>query len=266
MSPHEVRSANALLASLADSRETLIRVRPRVVFQLAERHLLRDAYLRLPIPSSSIGSITTLEATIMATLLHLFEPKRIIEFGTFLGYSTRLFLLNTNDAVVTSIDLPAFEDSEVSINTPSDVELRTDGAVNDEYLRSQQSKLGHPYLTNLRIEDHGRLTLIKADSRTLTISDLACEVSPKLIYIDGGHDEGTVSADSALALATLDGSGVLIWHDFESSIHDGVTSFLGQWSEAPQLLAVSGTLLAIAFFGESRGRLQALLAESSGDS
>lgn len=259
MAPIELRSANELKVSVSDPGQALIRVRPRVFFQLAEQHLSPNATICLPIPSSSIGSVTTLEATIMATILRLHQPKSVVEFGTFLGYSTRLFLLNTNKASVVSVDLPEFEVKDTITDTPSDTRLRTDGKFNDEYLRHQQARLGHPYLSELPNEDRARLTLLKADSRSLTVADFTHGYTPQFIFIDGGHDEITVSSDSELALSLLGGSGIIIWHDYESSIHDGVTSFLRRWSEAPQLLSVSGTMLAIAYIGEARDHLLSLL-------
>jgi predicted O-methyltransferase YrrM len=77
------------------NRETngVITIKPRVIFQIVEKNLPEMSGFSAPIPSSMIGSVTTLEASIICSLLLLNKPLIIFEFGTFLGYTTSILLL-----------------------------------------------------------------------------------------------------------------------------------------------------------------------------
>lgn len=232
--------------------EGIIRIKPRVIFELAEVNLPAHTRMNLAIPSSLLGSVTMLEAAIMVSLLKLFEPRSILEFGTFLGFSTSLLLENSGESEVVSIDLPDDIFVPKAVQEYSDEQLHASDRMNDEYLRWIQSTRGHPFLEGMADRDRQRLTLIKADSRTIPVSSLQICGPPDFTFIDGGHDRETVESDTTKTIAAMEGNGIVVWHDFESAIHSEVTRFLLDWAEAPQLVVVESSLIAIAFLGRSR--------------
>ena len=256
-----VTSSEGFLAALTTSTERTIRIKPRVIFELAEKNLTSPAEMKLPIPSSLLGSVTMLEAAILTTLLKLFEPRFIVEFGTFLGFSTNLLLKNSGEAKVLSIDLPAWISVSDDVQCYSDADLHSSDRMNDEYLRWVQATRGHPYLDGLTDADLQRLILIKADSKSVSVSTLEEHGRPDFTFIDGGHDRETVESDTMTTILAMGGSGVVVWHDFESAIHSDVTRFLLEWPEAPQLVAVESTLLAISFLGNSKSQLKKFAGE-----
>lgn len=249
-------SKEEFLTALTSSSEGIIRIKPRVIFELAEANLPASTRMNLAIPSSLLGSVTMLEASIMVSLLKLFEPKLILEFGTFLGFSTSLFLENSEEAKVISIDLPGDIIVPKAVQKYSDEQLHSNDRMNDDYLRWIQSARGHPFLEGLAERERQRLTLLKADSRTIPVSSLQFCGCPDFTFIDGGHDRVTVESDTSKTMAAMGGSGIVVWHDFESSIHSDVTRFLLEWPEAPQLVVVESTLLAISFVGRSRSQIE----------
>lgn len=229
------------------------RIKPRVFFRTLEETLGIPTKLSLQIPSSEIGSITMLEAAILCAILRLAQPRFVVEIGTYLGYSTRLFLDNTEgDCAVVSVDLPSSFRIDPIASTYSDDVLHSDDQKNDEYLRLRQRTVGAPYLSGIDPRDEDRLQLIKADSRSLGVSDFGGSVSPDFVFIDGGHDEDTVSSDSKLASNLIGDSGIIIWHDFESTIHQDVTTEVQAIASSRKILAVTNTLLAIELRGTAR--------------
>ena len=115
-----LESIETLKERLIQEPNGVIGIKPRVIFQIVEKNLTEISGYFVPIPSSMIGSITTLEASIICSLLLLNKPKVIFEFGTFLGYTTSVLLLNSEkDSKIFSIDLPKSDmpDNQILDNT-----------------------------------------------------------------------------------------------------------------------------------------------------
>ena len=133
---------------------------------------------------------------------------------------------------------------KITISHETEVDHRkilSDGDYNDSYLRSIQNNSGEKYLRNLEKSCSKRLNLIKCDSTQLSFKD---EVGPiEFAFIDGGHHRDIISKDTQNVLCQMK-SGVIVWHDYSSSIHSDVTSFLLEHSEKNQLFYVSGGLCA----------------------
>ncbi len=245
------------LSELLDTQSQnngIISIKPRLLFRAIElKYQSQPIPLSLTIPSSSIGSITTLEAAQIVSLLHLTQPKRILEFGTFLGYTTRLLLENSlRDSRVTTVDLPNSTDFDTSVMNASEAQLHSSDSLNDKFLTWQRSLHGAYYLRNLPSEAKSRLHEITADSRTLSLEDFpnSRDDTYCFAFIDGGHDEPTVKSDTALASSVIAENGVLVWHDFNSQIHHDVTSVVNALSESGRVYSVENTLLAFQFIGE----------------
>jgi hypothetical protein len=113
--------------------------------------------IRTLMPPSEIGSITLVDQIVLLSLAKLTSSQRIVEIGTYLGYSTALLAMNL-DAQIFSIDLPRVDDSKRSFDEKL---VRTDGNYNDYYLRSAQNNKVEIYIEYLSSEERSRISLIK---------------------------------------------------------------------------------------------------------
>ncbi len=255
-----ITTRDQLAEQFATQEFGLIRVKPRVIFQAIEEVFHQPIPLQLQIPSSGLGSVTMLEAALLVSVLRLTKPTAVVEFGTFLGYSTRLFLDNTEKSTsIISIDLPIDYELDSSAGEFSDAELHSDDHKNDEYLRHRQRTTGAFYLSGLDSQESRRLSLIKADSKTLQTRDIAPPGSAGFVFVDGGHDEGLVVNDSRLAKSLIGDDGVIIWHDFGSSIHGDVTQAVLNIAKSSIVIAIENTLIAMQICGNVRGSLLGLV-------
>jgi hypothetical protein len=223
-----------------------------VLLQRLEGSPLANELLYIPLPPSTIGSIPVFDAVILACVIKLVRPKRVLEFGTFLGYSTRIILDNSDDDCnLVSIDLPhgsKLGDSSLDV---TDSQLHSSAAVNDDFLRQLQFRRGARYLESLTANQQRRLNLLKIDSRQVKPDSLLDGSGPSfdLIFIDGGHDAETIASDTALAFATASGKATIVWHDYGSTIHTDVTEFLNKSAHHLRILFVQGTLIAMTHCG-----------------
>lgn len=245
-------SADRTLESLDELRDVLIQaktgvvcIKPRVIFQLVERNLKGPQTINLPIPSSRIGSITTLEASIICSLLKLRSPGCIFEFGTFLGFTTSLFAMNTSDeTIIYTIDLPRVE---VETNDLENIDwdlIRSDDSYNDNYLTKLASVEGEYYLQNLK--NSSKIKTIKMDSLNFDPKFLELEKRVDFIFIDGGHTDSIVEADTRNSENMQSQFGLILWHDFNSSVHRKVTDLVEGFANRHLVLHVENTLLAFS--------------------
>lgn len=190
-------------------------------------------------PPIEIGSITLVDQIILLCLMELVAPTRILEIGTYQGFTTRLFLENSKKTEIVSIDLPrqvSVEGYQWNINR-----LHSDGKYNDQYLISTANHTGETYLTNLNERKSARLKLIRCNSTQIDYADLIGPI--QLAFIDGGHDYETVTKDTNNVSDQMQ-SGVIIWHDYCSQIHPNVTRFLKRHSEKNQIFHIINSLCA----------------------
>lgn len=251
---------------LAERFETgepgVVYIKPKVLFLKTEARSPFPTPMNIYMPPSGIGSITLLEASALVALTKIIEPKVIFEFGTFLGYSTALFLKNSSsNCRVISVDLGDVAEAVSSAENYSEAELRRDDKKNDDHLRLVQSRRGPFYLNGLSEIDQARLTLIHQDSRNLDIGSHGLEGHVDLVFIDGGHDLDTIKSDSALAASMIGEDGVIIWHDFKSQIHGDVTRYIDSAAGHGLFVSVPNTMLAIGLYGSARARFLELGCE-----
>jgi len=119
------------------------------------------------------------------------QPTTVIEFGVQAGTTARLLL----------DEIPRIR-KYIGIDLPAD-ELPA--------LEGQNPEV--PAVPGRLVFDHPAFTLLQARSETLKPKQL-----PKadLIYIDGGHDQATVRADTLLALDRIKPNGIIVWHDYHN--------------------------------------------------
>jgi hypothetical protein len=230
------------LKFLPECDNGLITVRPKHFLKEIEDNSDVPDSVMLHFPSSDIGSLTTLEATMLASLIYLTEPKVIFEYGTFLGYSTALLLRNSNpDCKVFSIDLP---NDGSNINTEFSEIVYKNDVENDNYLSTLQFKVGERYLKGMSSSYLSRLTLIKQNSINFNPNDYKLINCVDFIFIDGGHTKELITRDSFTANEMAAKGSIIVWHDYNSSIHRDVTDFVNEYSHHTPVYHIANTMLA----------------------
>lgn len=256
--PSLIDSPEALATTMKSARNGVFKLKPRVLFGAVENSTELPVDMQLHVPSSGIGSITLLEAAALVSVLHLTQPHRAFEFGTFLGYSTALLLRNTADACeVISIDLGDASATYSEAAHYSDAELRSDDKKNDDYLRLVQSAEGPRYLRGLSATQKARLKLLHGDSTQFDVGGASLKSAVDFVFVDGGHDTATIASDTRKAMEMTGDNGVIAWHDFDSKIHSDVTDFVHAFAKEHLVFHVENTMLAFLFKGNS---LEYLLA------
>lgn len=207
-----------------DINSGVIGVRPKLLLSYIEKIFDIPVSMALQIPSSEIGSLTMLEATMLCTLVKICKPKVLFEIGTYLGYTTRLLLDNSNYGKVYSMDLSSESLDSYKIGDIDQDKVLIDDRQNDNYLRKIQSVKGHFYLKDL--VQSSKLILLKGDSRFFKFSSIQDYKNVDFVFIDGGHDYDTVKCDFNNALDYTGDSSVIVFHDYDSKIHGDVTKFV----------------------------------------
>jgi hypothetical protein len=219
------------------------KIRPKVILQNVESIYKSPVEMKLPIPSSEIGSLTTLEASMLISTLKIFKPKVVFEYGTFLGYSTSIFLKNTSkDCKVFSIDLGKDFNCDELNNVDSNKILLND-ETNDNYLRIIQSKSGPIYIKKDIDKENKKLELIYGDSTKMSIPSIGLEDKVNFVFVDGGHSYDIIKSDTYNALKMVK-KGIIIWHDYNSKIHGDVTKFVDEFAVTKKVFHIENTMLA----------------------
>jgi hypothetical protein len=195
-------------------------------------------------PPEGVGSVTLVDQIVLLCLDELLQPESILEIGTFQGFTTKLFAMNSMAKIIYSVDLP-FKEEKIIVNPKLDVVL-TDGDYNDNYLRDVQNQSGALYLEGLQPEQINVVRLIKQDSTNINFSDAFGNID--LCFIDGGHHYDIVKSDTENALSVMR-KGIIVWHDFSSTIHSDVTRYLSERSINNCIFHVSGSLCAFQLIG-----------------
>jgi len=245
-----------LRLAMQSMKSGIVKIKPRLLFSKIEQAFEDPTDLQLHIPSSGIGSVTLLEAAALVSVLKLMNPQKVFEFGTFLGYSTALFLRNTAETCqVFSIDLGTNVSDYQQANTYSEEELRSDDKKNDDYLRLVQGTQGPLYLRGLDPRQQARLHLLYGDSTKFNVKAHALNGGVDFVFVDGGHDTATIKSDTDKAAEMIGGNGVIFWHDFDSRIHSDVTDFMKDHSAQGIVFHIENTMLACRFYGKCLDKL-----------
>lgn len=202
-----------------------------------------DPKIQTMFPPIEIGSITLVDQIVLLSLGQILSTKRIIEIGTYLGYSAALFAMNFKQSEIISIDLP--KSGDVEAIAVDETQIYTDGNSNDNYLRKKQHFDGEIYLKQLPEYLLSNVRLLKKDSTKLNFKQEFN--SADFVFIDGGHDLDIVKKDTENARSIIS-KGVIVWHDYGSSIHSDVTHYL-QNVENRKIFHVLGSLCAFELIG-----------------
>lgn len=176
----------------------------------------------------SVGaSVSPMECTALAALIHLVRAKTIFEFGTYKGVSTTQLALNVREnGMVFTLDLPE-DHPAYSLPIPR-LEEREIAAEGQKGILIPQ---------DLR----DRVTFLQSDSATF--DELPYLGSMDFVFVDGAHSYEYVKSDTEKGLRMLRPGGVIAWHDCVAS-HRDVVRFIKNGNFDAKL--VSGTALAYA--------------------
>ena len=210
-------------------------IRPYRMFTLIETPP-SERIASVPIPSRrATGSVTLLETFLMVTALKLVAPRRVFEFGTFLGNTTLSLALNApEEAEIFTLDLG--EDHATTVKQhPEDVELTQIHLASQKRLDFLGTSIGC------------KITRLSGDSTKFDFSRWKDSVD--FIFIDGGHDLATVKSDTenALQMARKDRQSCILWHDYRNPLYSALTYYLDELSERLDIFHVEETKLCAWF-------------------
>lgn len=173
------------------------------------------------------------ELVVLCSLCRKFDPKLILEIGTFDGNTTLHFALNSPDtAKVLTLDLPpdVLEGKGTS---------RGDRSLTSSPLRSVRRFIG--------TEFEEKITQFYGDSLEFDFSKFLEHGHPDFIFIDAGHTYDCVKSDTEKALSIIKSGGHIVWHDYHPGTQ-GVVIYLNEISQFYDLKHVSGTAIVVGQF------------------
>lgn len=193
-----------------------------------------DERVHLPTQLSDGGGLGLHELVILATVTRLLKPKKVFEFGTYMGLSTSAFVLNSPpDATVISVDLPS--DPEIG------------NISNDEYAPAERQlirerKVGF-VLRELGLQNRYQQVLCNS----LDFDPTPEAGSVELGFIDGGHALKFVRNDTIKMARMMAERGLVFWHDYGG--RGGLlalSGYLEKLSRSIPIYRLNGTALAWA--------------------
>jgi len=218
-------------------------IRPRALLQLCEDSNLNESPMSTFLPPSDIGSIRMIEASMLVSLIRLFQPSNFLEFGTYQGYSTSLFSLNSkSQAKIYTVDLPAIDPGTPDINPE---EILTNGAANDKFLVKRQFDTGSFYCDSLAKNHRDKIVFVKENSIGLDLDSPHFPGEFDFVFIDGGHDYKTAMSDSLKSISKTSTDGTIVWHDFGTNLHTDVSRVVKDLSKTKPIIYIEGTSLAL---------------------
>jgi predicted O-methyltransferase YrrM len=199
------------------------------------RSLVRDAAYPLVVwpAHDKYGDMTWQEVIIVCMLVRQFQPKRIFEFGTFMGKTTYHLAANSDDdALIFTLDLPETEFSQAIADIPYDRELLREG---------KRQEVGYYYKKS---PFRDKVTQLFANSAKF--DETAYVDSMDMVFIDADHSYESVLSDTkkAFRMVSKGGSGkVILWHDLRP--HSAVERAMVELSDHGQTFHIKDTALGI---------------------
>jgi hypothetical protein len=225
--------ARVLLATLQARRELTMgdRVHKVTVLNLARLFAVDEA-LMITGGSWREGGIAPAERFLLAQLLHYFQPKLLLEVGTYRGTTTRLMLDSVKPgARIYTIDLPL------------DRQFGQTVAATDQPLIEDQ-KVGVDYLSHPLT---GQVTQILGNSQEpATWQQVPNNI--EFAFIDASHSYEAVRRDTEQAFAKITPDAVIIWHDytFAETAERGVGKYIRELMlTRPDIFVCEGTEMAL---------------------
>ena len=162
------------------------RCRLRELAPLALFEGLGDVAVPLSMVDEETGHGNHVEMTYVAAAARLRQPRRIFEFGTFLGRTTRHLAAMNPDAQVWTLDLPREQNP-----------WRFADHVGSYFAGTPEA---------------ARINFLRCDARTFDTTPY--RRSMDFIWVDGDHGYDAVKNDTEKAFEMLAPGGAILWHDF----------------------------------------------------
>ncbi len=167
------------------------------------------------IPSPRASQKST-EWVALASLVVCLKPRTIFEFGTSNGGGTLLLAKNAKGATIYTSDL-SHDDRD-----PSRLKANIGAA-----------------FKGMGCEK--RIVQLLGNSTKFDYTTFVGQID--FVFIDASHDYESVKSDTKNALDILSPQGVIIWHDFPSSL--GVRRYLLEFAKKHRVFQIYGTRLAL---------------------
>ena len=200
----------------------MINIRPNQVFNLIEDHQ-EWVYYQLP----KRGGLLALESAILLSLLKIVNAKKVFEFGTYKGFTTRLFLENieSDGKFISTLDLDSLDNVQFQ---GDDLELASTAlGCFREYLNSPKSD----YVEQILID-------------SLLFDPAGREQLYDFIFIDANHKLEYAQKDTENAFQMLSNvTGCIAWHDYGNPSFPQLTRWLTDFSVGKPIYHVEETML-----------------------
>ncbi len=185
--------------------------------------ILQDAFLK----KGNLFSLYELNA--ICSLASYFNPKNLLEIGTFDGNTTLQLALNTaKNTTIHTLDL---EEGITKMPT-SRCDL--------PYIQNQEKKVRKFQNTEVAY----KITQHIGDSTAYDFELFTKEGPLDFIFIDAGHSYACVKSDTENAFKVLSDQGIILWHDYIPWCK-GVYSYLNELSLTHTLLHIQDTTLVL---------------------
>jgi hypothetical protein len=198
------------------------------------------------------GNVSIFELIVIANLIQILKPTRLLEIGTFDGRTTLNLAANSPPgAVVFTLDLPKDSlNSTLLPLAPFDAKYIANQATNHRFVGT---------------EYQDRIVQLWGDSAAFDFSPFVGTMD--FVFVDGAHSYQYVLQDSATALRLLRNErGVILWHDYDTPWWTGVTQALNELflQDGPfgRLRRIEGTALAYMAVGVNPGPLPGVAHEA----
>ena len=179
-------------------------------------------------PSARIigWSVDVTELVHMLTILKITQAKRVLEIGTFDGFTALNFAANldSDDGEIITVDLPQDQDQDA---------LRASGISN----AITSGIVGRMFRDE---PEASRIRQVWGDSAVMDWATLGGPFD--VIFIDGSHDYKYVLSDSWNAVNCVRPGGVIFWHDYGQAVD--VSKAVDEVAKVHPIVAIQGTRLA----------------------
>lgn len=179
-----------------------------------------DVTIRGPLYNCMFTGATSIlmEVGSLAYIVRALRARRVFEFGTFIGRTTRMFAMNAPDAEIFTLDLPE--------------------GILDKNLAIGRDFIGTP--------EASRIHRLTGDTRTFDYAPY--HGTADFVWVDACHDYEFVVNDTAAALKVVRPGGWIGWHDYRHTAWwAGVTRHLREiYQRFPLIKHIRGTTMAVA--------------------
>lgn len=200
-------------------------IRPNQVMQLVNPSE-EPCWFQIP----SRGGLITLESIILVSLMKIFKVRKVFEFGTYLGFTTRLFVENLNnstESLVVTLDLDQGSLSGIDFH-PSDkiLALESTNNIKKEYaFSSNAKKVSQIYMNSL-------------DFNSKKYSNFF-----DMVFVDANHELNYAKHDTENAFNMIKDKACIVWHDYGNPDFPDLTKYLNDLAHEKSIFHVEETMM-----------------------